>query len=786
MTVIIKAWADFVIAQRLGILLLAVLLIPVLLLTGKPIPFDNTTERYFVEGDPTLQDFAVVLDLFGDNEYVIIGIESLQSESGVFTPEIFSVIDGLTDFLESHRHVTQVRSLTNYQYTHADGDDLRTEDLVADIDALIEDPSLLNDISAIVRNEPLMLGTLISEDFAHARITARVEYRNYTAEHKMELARELYAYIESENLQSDSYALHLSGQALMTERFETLAEEDLSLLLPLMALVMTIVLYIGFRSVAAAILPWLVIAVGILSVQEIQSYLGFPHSTVDQAFLPTMIIIGVGIAVHVLLEYFHQRHNGKDSVHAAHATIIAIWKPALFTAVTTSAGFCALAVTRIVPIREFAYLGTMGPLLLFFFALTVLPVLLSYLSSVPAQTHKAINSGIVTRIADAVPDFTFRHRDKLLVVGGLLLVFAVFSLSTLRIDTNYVNLFKQSNPVRQDVQYFDRVFKGVMIVEILLDSGAPEGIKNPDFLHSADNFQQWLENRGTVGAVNSLVDFLKEINQALNGDDPEFYRLPDTPEMTAQFLLMYDSSGSDEDLSDIKDFDNRYLRLTVPIINMRASAMDVELNSISEHLDVNHPELNALLTGGMVLFNAQDAYTNQGMFQSFVIALLVICAFFIILFKSFKYGVLAIIPSILPILLTGGIIGLAGVDLDLSTMMVGAMTMGIAVDDTIHVMTRYLHAKSQGLNVRKSIEIAMHEAGRAVIFSSAVLVLGFSVLTFASFVTIIQVGLFGAIIMFLALLGDLLFLPAILYWIDGDDEENQPADRQSKVSPLMS
>jgi uncharacterized protein len=785
MTVLTKAWADFVIARRLPILILAILLLPVMLFTGQSIPFDNTTERYFVEGDPTLVDFDKVLDLFGDNEYVIIGLESLDAESGVFTAEIFSAMGRLTEFLESHRYVTQVRSLINYQYIFADGDDLRTEDLVTDLDALLNDPALLERVRSIVQYEPLVLGTLISEDLQHARITARVEYRNYTAEHKTELAQELYAFIAAENLESETYALHLSGQALMTERFETLADEDLNLLIPLMALVMTVILYIGFRSPIAAILPWLVIAVGVLGVQEIQSYLSIPHSTVDQALLPTMIIIGIGISVHVLMEYFHQRDFGINSVEAAHATIVSIWKPALFTALTTSAGFSALSVTRIVPIREFALLGTIGPMLLFFFALTVLPALLSYVGKVPAKTEATIKSGLITRFADGAPDFTFRHRNSLLTIGSMLLVFAAFSLTTLRIDTNYVNLFKLNNPVRQDVQYFDRVFKGVMLVEILLDSGAAEGIKDPAFLRSVESFQQWLENRGTVGAVNSLVDFLKEINQALHGDDAEYYRLPDSPEMTAQFLLLYDSSGTDEDLSDIKDFDNRYIRLTVPIINMQATAMDVELKAISEHLDSSYAELDALLTGGMVLFNAQDAYSNQGMFRSFTAALTVMCVFFIFIFRSFKYGLLCIVPSVLPILLTGGIAGLAGVYLDLSTMMVGAMTMGIAVDDTIHVMNRYLFAKSQGASTRKAIEISMHEAGRAVIFSSAVLVFGFSVLTFASFVTIIQVGLFGAIIMFLALLGDLLFLPAILFWIDNDEADREKIDQSNSASLLV-
>lgn len=273
-----------------------------------------------------------------------------------------------------------------------------------------------------------------------------------------------------------------------------------------------------------------------------------------------------------------------------------------------------------------------------------------------------------------------------------------------------------------------------------------------------------------MGPINSMADYLKEINQALNGDDPEFYRLPSSPEMAAQLLLLYESSGANEDLSDIKDFENRYARLVVPVVNMKASAMHAELNSIESYLDENYPQFQAVITGTMALYTVQDTYISEGMARSFLIALGVITLFFIALFKSVKYGLLSIIPSVLPIVLTGSIAGWLKVPLDQSAVIVFAMTMGIAVDDAIHVMSRYLLAKSEGVSTKQSIARAMNESGRAVVFSSIVLVFGFSVLCFASFTTIIYVGLFGSIIMTLALVGDLVMLPAILYWADGDDD----------------
>ena len=518
-------------------------------------------------------------------------------------------------------------------------------------------------------------------------------------------------------------------------------------------------------------------------MQEIQGYLGIPHTTVDSgALAPTLIIIGIGITVHVLLEFFHFMHAGHDGVEAAQPTILNIWRPAFFTAITTSAGFYALSITKILPVREFALLGAIGSIALFLFALTVLPALLSFMKKMPSNTNRVLDSGIISSITQKVPGFTLRNKNRILVGAFLALLFPIWNIPNIVIDSNYVTLFKASSQTRQDIEYFDDVYRGMMNLDIILDSGADEGIKDPNFLAQLDEIESWLVQRETLGPINSLADYLKEISQSLNGDDPEFYRLPSSREMAAQFLLLYESAGANENLSDIKDFENRHARLVVPVVNMQASLMQTELEDIEAYLDENYPQLGAIVTGTMALYTVQDTYISEGMAQSFLIALGVITLFFITLFKSVKYGLLSIIPSVLPIVLAGSIAGWLGISLDQSAVIVFAMTMGIAVDDAIHVMSRYLLAKSEGASTQQSIARAMNESGRAVVFSSLVLVFGFSVLCFASFTTIIYVGLFGSIIMSLALIGDLVVLPAILYLADGTEDELDVAVTQNNTA----
>ena len=637
---------------------------------------------------------------------------------------------------------------------------------------MIGDTAAIDNIKTILNKETLALDTLITRDFRHTRIAARVEYSKETSDTKVQLVQDLYRFVEEENLRSDSYILHLSGYPLAQERFETVSAEDIAVLIPVMVFLMLAILFLSFRSRRAAIAPWLVISCGILLVREIQGYLGIPHTTIDSgALAPTLIIIGVGISVHVLFEFFRFMRTGYTGLEAARLPIIHIWRPAFFTAITTAAGFLALSVTKILPVREFAFLGATGSIVLFLFAMTALPAVLSFMKKLPEKTNQVLDKGLIPKITEGVPDFTLRNQNKILLIGLAVLLFSIWNIPNIVIDSNYVTIFKESSQTRQDIEYFDDVYRGMMNLDFILDSGEAEGIKDPEFLRQVDEIENWLQQRGNLGPINSIGDYFKEINQALNGDDPAFYRLPSSPQMSAQLLLMYESSGANEDLSDIKDFENRYTRLVVPVVNMQASMMQAELDSIKAYLRENYSNLGAIITGTMALYTVQDTYISEGMALSFLIALGVITLFFIALFKSIKYGILSIIPSVLPIILAGSIAGWLGIPLDQSAVIVFAMTMGIAVDDAIHVMSRYLLAKAEGASTKQSITRAVNESGRAVLFSSFVLVFGFSVLCFASFTTIIYVGLFGAIIMTLALLGDLIMLPAILYWADGSEDE---------------
>lgn len=783
MTRVNIAWGRWIMRHRVAVLVITGLCILQAPLSYHRLFHDNSNESYFLEHDPNLLAFRRLVDRFGDPDYLLVGVETPAGEQDVFNAGTIAMIDQITRFLEDHRHVTQVRSLSKYQYTHDDGGLLSTDDLFEDIDELADDPAALARARDIMAGEQLPKGLLITSDLKNTQIIARTVYHPGENRHKVEVTQELLAFIDQQGYREKGYRLHLSGVPVIGERFETLTQSDMAWINPVMTVVMVVILVVIFRSLFATLVPMLAIGVTMLVITGIQGWLRFPFTAVNSALLPTIIILCIGACVHVLVEFYQFRSAGESPQESATHTISDLFFPVFFTCLTTAIGFLALAVTELKPVREFALLAALAPLIIFVVVMSALPAILSYVPWLPGNQRQQSEGGedqsmesILTRqqantptywLTHKIPGFIQRRQLIIVTLGVMVTVFSLYSVTKLHVDANIVNYFKKDSWMNQDLFYFNQTFKGISNLEVIIDSGEEGGVKNPQLLQRADELQHWLMAFDQTGKPTSILDFYKQINQSLHADDPAWFRLPDSRELAAQLLLLYDNTGPNEDLTDLKDFDERFLRLRIPVLNMDETDTTRLIDRLQEGVAKQFPDLNLEMTGNLIMNNEQNRYVNNGMFRSFGLAILTIGVCFIVLFRSFKYGMLALVPSVVPVLLTGGLVSMAGVAMDLGTMIVGAMTIGIAVDDSIHLMSRYLLMRRRGFDVHEAIQFALHSSGRAVILTSIILVSGFSVMLLGSFVSYIYVGLFSAMIMTLALVGDIIFMPALLYLLDG-------------------
>ena len=762
-------WAESVINNRVIVIAFSFLLLvfSIFLIIKFPLKYDNSFEMFMLKDDPNIEKFENFRDLFGDAEYLSVGIEAPISDQDLFSAKTIRIIHEISTMLEDHVHVTKVSSLSKYQYTRHLNGSMITEDLFKDASALEDGSSDLLYARNLIRAEPLAINTIISQDLRHTRILARTEYVRNENKHKIKISNDIYRFLNENNYLSQGYHIRLAGSAIIAERFDTLSKRDSAILNPSVAVIMCVILWFVYSSISACILPWFLIGTSIGIVGGLQAAFNIPITVVNGALVPTLMIIGMGVSVHILSEFHSLRLNGASPTEASKTTIRNLLKPIFFTALTTSTGFGALSVTDLVPVRQYALLAASGSLIIFLISMTLFVSVLSFISVAPNKKKMSLLNQIVSRLTSTLALFSFKNKKIIVFICSLCVIFCVVTLPKISVDSNIFNYFKSNNWINHDMEYFDQIYKFGGL-ELVIDSEMIDGIKDPTFLKRVQSLETYLNKFERTGKVTSVIELLKRLRQSLNGDNQDYFILPDTSDMTAQLLLMYANSGANNDLSDSIDFDNRFLRLTVPIENSSANQFAAFYYHMRNQVKVKYPNLNIYYTGPMVLYNAQETYINSGLKQSFSFALLMIALSFFVLFKSLKYGFIALFPSVLPILIVGGATVLMGLSLDLGTVIVGAMCMGIAVDDAIHVMARYIDYKEQKFTTKQSIDQAVKESGKAVILTSLILVFGFSMMLFASLIPTILLGVFVSLIMALALLGDLLVLPALLHLLDNE------------------
>lgn len=760
----INTWAEFVVRRRILILIISALLIPVFIYFLRSIKFDASNEMWFLKNDPSLANYEFLKETFGSAQYLLIGIPKRDGEDSVITRENLVVIHELTEFLEDHELIDKVSSLANYQVIKGVDGTLEIIDLVEDYDEFQGTQQEISDIRETMNGEFLVHDYMITKDLNDTIIFARTSYED-DIQDKIQLITDYNNFVAEKGYKERGYKLHLMGDPIISERFFATTMSDQATTFPAMFLLVTLLLIFSFRSFSGVVTPWMVIGLCVLGMYALMSAMGWSLNMLN-AMLPILVVVvSIGDSVHVIVEFYALRNKGKGPKEAAVGSIVHMFPPCFFTTLTTFIGFTAISVTKLAPLREYAWLAGFAVWLAFLFSLTTLPAMLSFVKAKGNRVDRLVKTGWVARLTQNVAPFTAKNYIKIMVGGNLLVLAALISSTQIEVDSNFVKNFKKGTEIRNSMEYFDDLFNGGLTLEFIFDSGSEGGVKNPQFLRDVLAFQEYAEDRPSTGRVNSMINYVRKMNQTLNDEDPAKYVLPDTRNGIAQYLLMYSLSGPTEDLSDLKSFDERFLRLSLRIPNLTTEENRTLIEEFRSILNRDMPDVPVTITGDMVLWTTMGGYIQDGLIKSFSLAIVTIVLCFFVLFRSIKYGLLAMIPSLTPIVIAGGIMSALGIYLDFATMIVAAVTFGIAVDDTIHVMSRFVNAKRDGHTNEEAIHLAVTESGRAVVFSSMILVSGFAMLMLSSFVPNIYFGLFGTIIIFIALVADLYLLPSAIYTI---------------------
>lgn len=719
---------------------------------------DFSAQAWLSNDDPYIERLSEFEDLFGNDERLIVLME-LKGERSVFEKDVIQGIDEITEKMWQVPEIVRVESLTNFHWSYAEGDELVTEPFLPP--ELIDQENFLKKRESDALEHRVIPGVYFSKDLKSAIIYGRISYNPDRPSDFAKItkgAQKLIADYEED----ERFELHLLGEPILSQTFQTTSFKDLGTMLPFLFLLIIVYLAYSFRSWMGVFIPLTIIITSIGFATGLIGMLGIKANSLTFVLPSILMAIAIADSVHLLTTFFDQHLKGASIKDAAKRSLEKNLYPVFLTSLSTAIGFASLVSSNIVPVRDLGFLAATGTMAAMVFSyLLVIPLLTMFMTKREGK-KTSINQRMLSR--DSVRVYlTWIDKYK----NAILLSFVGFAiLSTYvglqnTIDSNPFSYFKPSDPLSKANVYTLEHYGGVGGPEILVDSGSAEGIKDPEYLKKVDSFQQWLVEKPYINSVMSVVNILKEMNQALFQGDPAQYKINDQRDVIAQELFLYTLGlPMGMDINNQVDLEQRNLRLSM-LWEIQNSAESLEkINEIEK--EAKKRELDVVVTGKAILFQRMNNYVVNTFFSSISMALLLITIILIFVFKSVKVGLLSLIPNFIPVVFGAALLTVLEIPIDIGCAIVASVTLGIAVDDTIHYLAHYNKLVLQGFERFEALVEVMATTGLALIITTVILVSCFGIFIFANLMPNVHFGLLCAFVISLALVCDLVVLPALI------------------------
>jgi len=727
---------------------------------AKNLVFKSDYRVFFSEENPQLNAFEAMQKIYSKSDNIAFVLAPADGE--VFTKENLAATYWLTQESWQVPYSTRVDSITNYQHTIAEEDDLIVEDLVLDPETVTE--ADLPRIKEVAVNEPLLVNKLISPKghVTVVNVTVQLPGINPVTE-VPEVVAKVREIRDRLNEMYPDVKVHLSGLAMMNNTFAESSQNDSATLMPLMFLFVLVAMSLLLRTFTGTFATVVVIAFSILATMGTAGWAGF-YLTGPSVSAPTMILtLAVADCVHILTTMFYEMRRGVEKRTAIFDSLKVNFQPILLTSVTTAIGFLSMNFSDSPPFRDLGNMVAFGVMMAFVFSITVFPALLMVLP-VKVKPIPEQKGDIMHKFADWV----IGNRRVLLPVMTVIIAVLVVMVPRNQLNDDFVKYFDTSVPFRQATDFMQDNLSGMTNIEIDVVSGQSSGINDPAFLKTLGDFSDWLREQPETDHVNTITDTLKRLNKNMHGDDPAYYKLPEDRELSAQYLLMYEMSlPYGLDLNNQLNVDKSSTRIIGTFENLTSNEQVLLEERILGWFNDNAPQYTAHVGSPSLMFAHIGQRNIESMLFGTTAALLLISLLLGIALRSARYGLISLIPNLAPAAMGFGLWYFVDGEVGLALSVVAGMTLGIVVDDTVHFLSKYLHARrDKGYDSRASVNYAFSSVGRALWITTMVLVAGFMVLAQSTFKVNADMGLLTAITITLALVVDFLFLPPLLMKLD--------------------
>ncbi|EJI1279340.1 MMPL family transporter [Vibrio vulnificus] len=746
---------------------------------AKNLYFRGDYNIFFDGSNAQLQAFDEIQTTFAKTDNIAL---VLAPKSGdVFDQRTLTQIQEMTEQAWQVPYSSRVDSLANYQHTEAVDDDLLVEDLLYQSYPLTAER--IAKVRTIAMSEPLLVNALVSEkgDVAVINITMQMPGVDETAE-----VNEVVAYVEQMlshyRAQYPDVTIYKAGIIAMNHSFAMAAQNDSATLVPTMLLVILVFLTLMLRSFLSVLATLVVIIGAIVATLGIVGWAGmFLH--VASVNVPTLIMtLAVADCVHVIASMRHFMRQGMPKAQAIHRSVTLNFVPIIITSVTTAIGFLMMNMSDSPVLRDFGNLSALGVMIACVLSVSLLPALLNLLPVRFSAKQAAKSSDIMDKLADLV----VHRRNVLLPLSIVVIAGSAALIPYNKVNDESVKYFDTSSEFRQAADFMEQRISGMTTMSIAIKTHQSQGIASPEFLAVLGEFTHWLREQPETDHVASLSDIYKRLNKNMHGDDNAYYALPAERELAAQYLLLYEMSlPFGLDLNNQVNVDKSSVKLQLTVKNLGSVELVALEERIYQWFASHAPQYQVVASSPSLMF-AHIGETNMAsMLSTLPITLILISALMIFALRSWRLGMISLVPNIAPAVIGFGLWALISGEINLGLSVVVTLTLGIVVDDAVHFLAKYQHARKAGQNAEQAVRYAFHTVGRALWITTVVLVAGFSVLAMSQFRLNSDMGQLSAIVIFVALVIDFVLLPSLLMRFDTAEYAQLDTTQEPNTTPIQ-
>ncbi|MFT4583986.1 MAG: putative RND superfamily exporter protein [Gammaproteobacteria bacterium] len=773
------AFASWIVRNPWIVIALSILLIAIPATGLSKLYFDSSYRVYFSNDNPELSNLETIEATYNESHNVIIVVA--PKDGNVFTARTLSAIEQLTEDAWQVPFSRRVDSITNFQYTTAEEDDLVVRDMVKNGSAY--SAAKLLAVREAVLAEPALVNRLVSKEGhvtgVNITLSMPVEGRTEAEPQIVAYARKIAAKLDAQYPELETY---LSGVVMLNNTFGESAANDFTKLVPISFALMMIIVAILIGGVAGTLVTMVIIIASVIAAMGAAGHIGFPLTGMSASAPIIILTVAVANCVHVLVSFVHGLRKGETKAEAMDESLRINLQPVFLASATTAIGFTSMNFSVVPPFQYLGNIVCMGVLFSFVLTVTFLPAVMSLLPTrrKPADEHTQ-DGKLMTRLAD----FVIAKQRALL--WSTLIVFGALIANIPRNEINdvFVHYFDETIPFRVATDFMVENMTGVYLNDYSLESGETGGISNPAFLRDVEKLSEWLETQPGTVHVDRFTTIMKRLNKNMHGDEDGHYTLPDDRRLAAQYLLLYEMSlpyGLDINNQINVDKSATKLAHTIGLISSKA-ALGLD-KSVHKWVKDNAPSIKRVISGSPTLMFSNIGQRNsRTMLLGTSAALAAISVILVVALRSFKIGMVSLIPNLVPAAVGFGLWGIFVGEVGMTLSVVTGMSFGIVVDNTVHFLSKYLRARREsGLSPEAAIRYAFRTVGNALVITTSTLIVGFLTLATSSFSLNADMGMLTAVVIAVALVAVFLLLPPLLLKIDDPGDGSAPGGERLEAS----